>query len=784
MAEDFPHLTLQREKPVTNKRSGSYVPPPPPGDVRGHGLGLLRDLADAKQQVETDLGGFDDRKLIKFSVDKGFNPDDLWKISRAIEFVSQEEETVVIGFASDVALADFEKRLTTMARGGSVTYKQVFYALRGISGWSIEDRKGWALKSLGFPETDEFLLDVELWPLEEQPESRALEGRTFEAWLSSKAIAKKDKVNQPGLILYRVLCTIEQAELLLQNRDVRCVDLPPNFRLERFVISQDLGNLPEIQAPGNQAPGVGVLDSGLATGHVLLKAAVGEAKSFLPGENANDENGHGTHVSGLALYGDFEHCLRTRSFVPTLRLFSGRILDKENTNNTGFIENHIEQAVRYFKSTHECKIFNLSIGDSSKPYLGGHIKGLSVVLDTLSRELDVVFIVSVGNHCIGEDSPEGLDWRDNYPYYLLKDSWRIIEPATALNALTVGSLARHNQTFSSQRYLQDPSELPVAPQPDLPSPFTRAGPSVDGAIKPELLAYGGNWAINTKAGYSLIDQPSGLGVVSTEQNLEGSKATVKNGTSMAAPQVAHLAASVLLEHPEANGNFIRALLCLNAVMPHPCKNLIEQNKEFSRVCGYGKVDECNLFRSNENAVTLKVEGIIANKMHHFYEIPIPSEFASGGKRRPREIAAALAYTPPVRSTRMNYRATRIEFRLVASPDLDHVIKMFNKATLKSDYKSIPELTSGRLHGLEARSKGTVQADFWRFVQVNADSKLRNQKLFVVVTRNDFPWGEHLCNFEENYSLLVSLRDRENENAQLYTQIKAQLETKLRLRARA
>jgi hypothetical protein len=86
-------------------------------------------------------------------------------------------------------------------------------------------------------------------------------------------------------------------------------------------------------------------------------------------------------------------------------------------------------------------------------------------------------------------------------------------------------------------------------------------------------------------------------------------------------------------------------------------------------------------------------------------------------------------------------------------------------------------------GPDARSKGTVQADFWRFVQFNADSKLRNQKLFVVVTRNDFPWGEHLCNFEENYSLLVSLRDRENENAQLYTQIKAQLETKLRLRAR-
>ena len=782
MVEDFPHLELQRETPVTEKRPGQYIPNPPPSDVRGHSLGLLRDLADAKQQVASDLGGFDDRKLIKFSVEKGFNPDDLRKISSTIEFVSQEEETVVIGFASDAALADFEQRLTTMAMGGSVTYKQVFYALRGVNGWRPEDRKGWALKTIGFPEVDEFLVDIELWPLDDHPNSRALEVVTFEAWLRDNAIANKDRVIQPGLMLYRVLCTIDQAELLLRNRDVRCVDLPPNFRLERSVIFQDLGNLPEIHAPGNHAPGVVVLDSGLATGHFLLKAAVGEAKSFLPGEGENDENGHGTHVSGLALYGDFEHCLRTRSFVPMLRLFSGRILDKENANDTGFIENHIEQAVRYFKATHACKVFNLSFGDSSKPFLGGHVKGLSVVLDTLSRELDIVFIVSAGNHCIGNDSPEGLDWRDNYPHYLLKDSWRIIEPATALNALTVGSLARHNQTLNSQRYSQDPSELPVA-QPDQPSPFTCAGPSVDGAIKPELLAYGGNWAINARAGHSLLEQSGGLGVVSTQQSPEGYKVTIKNGTSMAAPQVAHLAASVLLEQPEANGNFIRALLCLNAVMPHPCQDLIDQNKEFRRVCGYGKVDECALFRSLENAVTLKAEGAIENKKHHFYEIPVPPEFANGGRRRSREIAAALAYTPPVRSTRMKYRATRIDFSLVTGPDLEYVTTMFNRATQEDDYERIPEFKTG-LIGKQARSKGANQADFWRFVQFNADSRLRNQKLFVVVTRNDFPWGESLCDFEENYSLLVSLRDRENESARLYTKIKAQLEARLGLRARA
>jgi hypothetical protein len=257
---------------------------------------LLEKLTNARVQCEGDEGGFDDRKLIKFSVDKGFNPDDLQKISPTIEFVSQEQETVVIGFASDAALADFEQRLTTMAKGESVTYKQVFYALRGLDGWSPEDRKGWALKTLGFPKTDDFLLDVELWPLEDYPDRRTLEDVTFETWLRSKAIEKKDKVIQPGLMLYRVLCTLDQATFLLRNRDVRCVDLPPIFRLERSVIFQDLGNLPEIEGPSNHAPGVVVLDSGLATGHFLLKAAVGEAKSFLPGEDANDENGHGTHV--------------------------------------------------------------------------------------------------------------------------------------------------------------------------------------------------------------------------------------------------------------------------------------------------------------------------------------------------------------------------------------------------------------------------------------------------------------------------------------------------------
>jgi len=782
MEETFPHLPLQREAPVNEKRPGTYRPPKEPTDIRGHGRGLFQKLTSAKEQSAADVGGFDDRRLFRFTVQQGFNPDDLRKISTEIEFVSQEDETIVVGFASNVALSQFEARLATMASGEDVTNKQVIYALQSVEGWSPEDRKGWALKKQGFPESDEFLLDVELWPLEDNQQGREQERSKFEEWLVEQGIEKRDQVKQPRLTLYRLFCNAAKADQLLRHRDVRSLDLPPSFGLERSVVFQDVQSFPEITDPGEGTPSVVVLDSGLTTGHPLLGAAVGDSQSFLPGEGAHDENGHGTHVAGLALYGDFERHLRAGVFVPRLRLFSGRILNKDNENNSGFVENHIEQAVRYFTDNYNCRIFNLSFGDANKPYLGGHLKGLSVVLDTLSRELGVLFVVSSGNHRFGEDSPEGLAWRDNYPQYLLDDSWRIIEPAPALNALTVGSLAKHNQTYNSQRYPLDPSELPIA-QPDQPSPFTRGGYSVDGAIKPELMAHGGNWAINTRAGHSLMEGVAGLGVVSTNnQFADGNPFTVDIGTSMAAPQVAHLAATVLREHPNANPNFIRALLCLNAEIPDISQELIEQDKSFRKVCGYGQVNENFLLRSLERAVTLISEGSLENKQHHFYEIPIPPEFTSGGKRRLREIVVALAYTPPVRSTRIKYRASRIDFRLVAASDLEHVTMMFNKATAKSNYKNIPEL-NGSYVGQQARSKGTVQADVWKFKSFDSRSPLRNKRLFVVVTRNDFPWGESLCGEEEDYSLVVSLRDQENQNARLYSQIKARIEARIPLRVR-
>ncbi|MGH8614114.1 MAG: S8 family peptidase [Gammaproteobacteria bacterium] len=731
----------------------------------------------AIEQARTDIGGFDQRHLFRFQVEKGFDPENLTKISPEIEFVSQESDEVVVAFASDTALATFEARLTTLSHGESVTNKQVLFALKGIDGWSAEDRTGWALRRDGVPQTEPFVLDVELWPIEDHPTERERLWSAFEIWLNNQRIASTDKVLQPGLILYRLICTRDQFERLLRHRDVRIVDLPPRFGLNLELLLTDIQSLPRPDAPAENAPGVVVLDSGIAAAHPLLALAVGDAQSFLPNHDAADGHGHGTHVAGIALYGDVEQALEAARFLPSVRLFSGRILDDQCENNTGFIENHIEAAVRYFNQEYGCRVFNLSYGDRNKPYMGGHVRGLAFTLDRLSRELGVLFLVSAGN--VPVDQQDGLSWRDRYPDYLCADDWSTIDPATALNALTIGSLARYDQNFNSQRYFHDPAEVPVALR-NQPSPCTRHGPSVGGAIKPELVAYGGNWAVNPRGGTNYITS-QGLGELSTNLGfVDGHLFRAECGTSLAAPHVAHWAARILGEHTNSSANLVRALLVGHAALPENSEQVISDQYALRNIYGYGKIDSRALLRSLENEVTLIAEERIQNKRHHFYEVPIPDDFLSSG-RRLRQVTVALAHTPMVRSTRIAYKASRTDFKLVAAPDLNHAVRMFNKATERDDYENIPEL-SGASVGGRMRGKGTVQTATWNFKQFNRKSTLSTEKLFVVVTRNDHTWGETLASADESYAIVVCLRDRANEQARLYTQIRNRLQARVRARA--
>lgn len=773
MPESYPHLQFVREEPINPKRIKKGRSPDPPANPQEHGLTVLNTLRKTLSTPPKEVGGFDNRRLLRIEVNKGFQPDSLESLP-GVEVISQEDETVVLTFADEKGQAEFEARLTTMSEGSKPSRAELFYGMKSFGDWTAENRTGWALKTEGFPADKFITLDVELWPLLKGNERKEMTD-TFEAWLKQNNMSSLDQVRQPEIILYRVRGKIEDIKLLLEHRDVRMVDLPPRYGFNRQLLQVDVMSIPEVPPPPLNAPGLVVLDSGISENHPLLKPAIGDAQSFIPGLSASDTEGHGTHVAGIALYDDVEACLRDGSFVPELRLFSGRILDDGGYNDTGFVENHITEAVHYFKNNYGCKVFNLSFGDKRKPYQGGHIRGLAVTLDSLARVEGVLFIVSAGNFEGTDDFPQ--DWLKDYPGYLTNDQARLFDPATALNVLTVGSIARYDQSFYSQRYPNDPAVVPIA-RHQQPSPFTRCGPSVNGAVKPEVVSYGGNRGLNTQM--RNFDE-TGLAELSTSINhASGKLVEARKGTSQAAPHVAHLAAKLLLEFPKASANLLRALIVAHARHHNSWANLFGEIEDVWKVCGYGEIDSQGLLRSTEQQVALIAEDEIEDRKHHFYEIPIPEDFYAGANRV-REITVSFAYTPAIKTTRIDYKASKMTFKLIEAANLEEATFHFNAATSSKEYPSIKELDLSPKLKTTSRSKGTVQARTWRLKEVT--DKRRSNRLFVVVTRTDTAWGKNETAEKEPYALAVCLSDKEGQNVRLYTQVRNALQVKVRQRVR-
>lgn len=773
----YEHLKFSRETPLHDRhkrpdKRPRFIPP----DPKAFGSGLRHSFEAAKRLIVEDMRGYDDRTLLKVQLREDATIPDLWRIP-GVELVSQEDKSVVLAFATPDGLAQFESRLSSLARNGTATRAEILYALQGFDHWTAEDRMGTALRLRGFPDTQTFVLDVELWPLERTDQRNALLA-AFIAGMREHSIEKLDDLNQPSLVMVRVRCTREQAEsLLLRHRDVRMVDLPPRGGVSVEVLLTDINRIPEPVQPADGAPAIAVLDSGLVSAHPLLAASVGDAQGYLaPARQPHDNppHWHGTFVSGLALYGDLAECLRQGRFVPQLRLFSGKVFEDDGNDQTEFVEKAVDEAVRDLHDQYGCRIFNLSYGDYNKVYDGRHVRGLAYTLDRLTRELGVLFVVPTGNLL---ESELPLNPRDSYPDYLFADEARLIDPAPALSALTVGGLARHTATRDALRYPDSIDDLPIA-QEDQPFPLGRSGFSVGGAIKPDVVEHAGNKAV-MRTGGGL--RHSGLGIVSTCGDFANGRPLAEAiGTSYAAPQVTHRAARLLGELPEASANLLRTLLAAHARWPKACVDLLNEagnadgKKKLLKLIGYGQIDDDALYRSVDQAVTLLAEDRIANDKCHFYELPIPASFWSPGRRQ-REITVALAYSPDIRTTRLDYRMSKIWYNLVKANDLDEVEQAFKK----NREEGMGEITLNRWLSNLDRKAGTLQVSRWEF-----KAPPRNgEKIFVVVTRQDTPWGT-VADGAEAYSLVAVLADRENAQANLYAGVRAQLEARAQARARA
>lgn len=766
----YDHLPFSRLEPVNQRRvRPGFSTTTPPSDPKAFAADISGQLSRAVEEAKKEIPGFDPRLLLKVRA-LGIRPSDLEAIE-GLTVISQEGKDLLVLFAKEEGLNEFKNRLDQIARGEIPTRKDIMYAVKGWENWSEEDRIGPALRRHGIPAQEPFRVDVELWALERRDERSSMLA-AFEARCRENGLKQLDRLTQETIIMYRLEVSRAGLEFLLSHRDVRMVDLPPVYQLEVGLTHVSVQDLPEVPPPEASAPGITVLDSGLNTNHPLLGPAVGDAQSFLPGLGPEDENGHGTMVAGLVLYGDVEQQLRSGRFIPELRLFSGRITDASNYS-PGFLENRLIEAVDYFTKEYGCKIFNLSIGDVQKPYTGGHVRGLAAVLDTLVRQYNVLFVVSAGNFWGTEEFPK--DWRGQYPDYLLTDEARIIDPAPALNVLTVGSLAKYEQPRLGQRFPNDVNYQPVA-RCDQPSPFTRSGPGPGDAIKPEVVEYGGNFSVDLRTQPNKLLPNDLLGELSTFHEYTGGRLFVVDaGTSFATPKVAHLAGRLLKRYPEAGPNLLRALIVAHAAIPDASRELLQDDSKEMNLVGYGKPDWDSVIYSVDSRVTLYCQEKISGQTHHFYEIPLPEDFFGGRARRKRYITVALAHMPLVRRTRIEYKGSNINFRVVRARYLDDILPIFRYTSKEEREALLPE--AGKFKPTpNVRNKGTVQAATWQIKQV--DSRWEDGRLFIVVTRAVEPWAEQIFE-EEDYALVVVLKD-ESEQVRYYTPVRQLLRARIRV----
>ncbi|MFD6431426.1 S8 family serine peptidase [Streptomyces venezuelae] len=186
---------------------------------------------------------------------------------------------------------------------------------------------------------------------------------------------------------------------------------------------------------------VAVLDTGFDGEHPDLKGRVGESKSFIPGEEVADRNGHGTHVastvggSGAASDGGKE-----KGVAPGASLAVGKVLSDEGFGS----ESEIIAGMEWAAKDIDAKVVSMSLGSSEA---SDGTDPMAAAVNSLSKETGALFVVAAGN--TGAPSSIG-------------------SPGAADSALTVGAVDSADEAayFTSQ----GPRAGDHALKPDLSAP--------------------------------------------------------------------------------------------------------------------------------------------------------------------------------------------------------------------------------------------------------------------------------------------------------------------------
>jgi len=287
-------------------------------------------------------------------------------------------------------------------------------------------------------------------------------------------------------------------ETLIQDDTVEYIwpDLPVHTCLD---VSVPRIRAPQIWNLGLRGEGIriAILDTGVDPQHPDFAGRIAAMTSFVGGDGS-DDNGHGTHVAGIAAGSGAASNGRFRGVAPAASLYIAKVLD---ANGDGLMSNvmaGIEWAV-----TQDVHVINLSLGGDTS---GDGTDALSTLCDQVVRQLGIAICVAAGNNGPSNST--------------------IGAPGVARRVITVGAAddADHVAQFSSR------------------------GPTLDGRIKPDIV-FPGTGIVSARASNARVGRPTQPYYAEL------------SGTSMATPHATGAVALLLQANPNLRPEDVkRALL--------------------------------------------------------------------------------------------------------------------------------------------------------------------------------------------------------------------------------
>ncbi|WAJ26666.1 S8 family peptidase [Antarcticirhabdus aurantiaca] len=683
-----PHLPLRRLEGELNRRKHGH------GGGSGrdhsvHGRELVAQLEEivgrtAAQAAEADGTVRDPTILLRIRTDGPLSDEAL--DANDLKVLEQRGDDAIIVLSTDPRLGKLQTKASQYAgpipeRQKGPRHANFFEAVDAFDELDPVDRIGGALVQDGIVtpgdivDSDQFLLDVELWDIDEEL-TRELHLDRVERKVREFGGELLSRYRGAGMFVMRVRVSGAGLRELLAMREIAWIDLPPmsDFAPDAgadLVVDQ----LPRIEGPPGDSICIGIIDSGINAAHPMLAGVVAGAFGVPERLGSDDEKRHGTAVAALASYGSVSGQIRQDRLTPRFRIASAKVVDARGH----FVDEHtvpeiMENAIRRLHGEFGCRVMNISLADINRT-VGGRPSHWAMTLDNLIRELGIIVTVSAGN-IVDVSNRIRDEGAGIYPGYLLEAGHRLYEPASSISSLVVGSLAHSNGLMDSD---EEDADVVVLAEAGHPSPFSRSGPGFNDCIKPDLAEYGGTAVWLGYASTLSADRPS-CGVLTLNPDYLRGLMEYRHGTSFAAPVAAFKAAVLLEEFPQRSGNFIRALLGLST--DHPPELLArvtsEKGREHYRHAGYGVADVDLALSSEDGRVVMAIEDDLEVDKFAVYEVPIPTDFqTTSGKRH---IKVSLAFDPPVRSSRKDYFGITMGYVLVRGKSAEEVFDRFRKWT--------------------------------------------------------------------------------------------------------